>query len=151
VLPVGTIFISVSSTNPATSLGYGTWVAFGAGRVLVGLDGSNTAFDAAEETGGALAVSAAGANSAPAFTGAPLGTHTHGVGTYLPSAHAGAAVADHAAHTHTFTASATAASPDLVGDQPPLVLFERDDRQPECNVDAQRDSAIGIRWEAARR
>jgi hypothetical protein len=33
-------------------LGFGTWVAFGAGRVPVGLDAGNAAFDTAEETGG---------------------------------------------------------------------------------------------------
>ena len=51
--PVGSIYINASvSTNPGTLLGFGTWTAFGAGRVLVGLDGSNAAFDTAEETGG---------------------------------------------------------------------------------------------------
>lgn len=51
--PVGSVFISVVSTNPATLLGYGTWSAFGAGRVLVGLDSGDTDFDVVEETGGA--------------------------------------------------------------------------------------------------
>jgi hypothetical protein len=51
--PVGSIYINASvSTNPATLLGFGTWTAFGAGRVLVGLDATNPAFDTAEETGG---------------------------------------------------------------------------------------------------
>jgi len=51
--PVGSIYINAtSSTNPATLLGFGTWVAFGAGRVPVGLDAGNAAFDTAEETGG---------------------------------------------------------------------------------------------------
>lgn len=51
--PVGSIYINASSaTNPATLLGFGTWVAFGAGRVVVGLDAGNAAFDTAEETGG---------------------------------------------------------------------------------------------------
>lgn len=53
VYPVGSIYINAtSSTNPGTLLGFGTWTAFGAGRVMVGLDGSNAAFDTAEETGG---------------------------------------------------------------------------------------------------
>ena len=53
VYPVGSIYINAtSSTNPATLLGFGTWVAFGAGRVPVGLDAGNAAFDTAEETGG---------------------------------------------------------------------------------------------------
>ena len=37
-------------------LGYGTWSAFGAGRVLVGYNGSDTDFNAAEKTGGAKTV-----------------------------------------------------------------------------------------------
>lgn len=51
--PVGSVFIAVVATNPGTLLGYGTWSAFGAGRVLVGLDAGQTEFDTAEETGGA--------------------------------------------------------------------------------------------------
>jgi hypothetical protein len=51
--PVGAIYINAtSSTNPATSLGFGTWTAFGAGRVMVGFDSGNALFDVAEETGG---------------------------------------------------------------------------------------------------
>lgn len=51
--PIGTIYTNSSdSTNPATLLGFGTWVAFGAGRVPVGLDSGNALFDTAEETGG---------------------------------------------------------------------------------------------------
>ena len=34
--PIGSIFSSTSSTSPATSLGFGTWTAFGAGRTLIG-------------------------------------------------------------------------------------------------------------------
>jgi microcystin-dependent protein len=51
--PIGSVFISVVSTNPGTLLGVGTWAAFGAGRVLVGRDSGDTDFDTAEETGGA--------------------------------------------------------------------------------------------------
>jgi len=50
--PVGSVFIAVVSTNPGTLLGYGTWSAFGAGRMLVGLDSGQTEFDVVEETGG---------------------------------------------------------------------------------------------------
>lgn len=53
VYPVGSIYINAgATTNPATLLGFGTWVAFGAGRVMVGLNGSDALFDALEETGG---------------------------------------------------------------------------------------------------
>jgi hypothetical protein len=51
--PVGSVFISVLSTNPATLLGFGTWAAFAAGRVLVGLDAGQAEFDTLLETGGA--------------------------------------------------------------------------------------------------
>jgi hypothetical protein len=51
--PIGSIYTNAtSSTNPATSLGFGTWTAFGAGRVMVGFNSGNALFDTAEETGG---------------------------------------------------------------------------------------------------
>lgn len=51
--PVGSIYMNATnSTNPATLLGFGTWSSFGAGRVLIGIDSSDTDFDTAEETGG---------------------------------------------------------------------------------------------------
>lgn len=56
VYPVGSIYTSVAATNPATLFGFGTWVAFGAGRVMVGYDASQTEFDTVEETGGAKEV-----------------------------------------------------------------------------------------------
>ena len=53
IYPVGSIYTNAtSSTNPATLLGFGTWTAFGAGRVMVGFNASDPLFDAAEETGG---------------------------------------------------------------------------------------------------
>ena len=52
LFPVGAIYTAVVSTNPATLIGFGTWTAFGAGRVMVGYDSSNALFDSAEETGG---------------------------------------------------------------------------------------------------
>ena len=50
--PVGSIYTSVSSVNPSTLFG-GNWEAFGAGKVLIGIDASDTDFDTVEETGGA--------------------------------------------------------------------------------------------------
>jgi hypothetical protein len=62
--PVGSIYTNATvSTNPATLLGFGTWTAFGAGRVMVGFDSGNALFDTAEETGGSA--------------DATLPTHTH--------------------------------------------------------------------------
>ena len=53
VYPVGSIYTSVNPNNPSTTLGFGTWASFGAGRTLVGVDTSQTEFDTVEETGGA--------------------------------------------------------------------------------------------------
>ena len=41
--PVGSIYMSTVSTNPNTLFGFGTWVAFGAGRVLLGDGGGYSA------------------------------------------------------------------------------------------------------------
>lgn len=51
-LPVGSIHLSVVATNPNTTLGYGTWIAWGAGRVPVSLDAAQTEFTTVEQTGG---------------------------------------------------------------------------------------------------
>jgi microcystin-dependent protein len=51
VWPVGSIYISVNNTNPSTYFG-GTWVSFGAGRCLVGVDTSQTEFNTVQKTGG---------------------------------------------------------------------------------------------------
>ena len=69
VYPVGSIYISTVSTNPATLLGAGTWTAFAAGRTLVGLDSSDTDFDTSEETGGA---------KTHTLTVNEIPSHTHG-------------------------------------------------------------------------
>src|SRR3990172_12746051 len=112
-LPVGFVFISVVSTNPATLLGYGTWSAFGAGRVLVGLDSGDTDFDTVEETGGAK-------TSSHAHTSGPLttdtyGGHTHGVGTLGTVAesshtHGGGTLAAAAESSHTHDVGSIAPS-----------------------------------------
>lgn len=54
IYPVGSIFMSATlstTSSVATALG-GTWVAWGAGRVPVGVDAGDGDFDTAEETGG---------------------------------------------------------------------------------------------------
>lgn len=115
---IGAVFISVVSTNPATLLGYGTWSAIGAGRVLVGLDSGDANFDTVEETGGAKTVAISGSISAPTISGstAAEASHTHAVtaaGTNAAIAATGdAAVAvgtgasNAASRTHTHAAPA---------------------------------------------
>jgi hypothetical protein len=48
--PIGSIYSSTVSTNPNTLFGFGTWVAYGAGRVLIGQSG--TGLYVAGNTGG---------------------------------------------------------------------------------------------------
>ena len=49
--PVGSIYMSTSSTNPSDFMG-GTWVAWGSGRVPVGVDTNDTDFNTPNKTGG---------------------------------------------------------------------------------------------------
>ena len=96
VYPVGSVYIAVVSTNPATLLGIGTWSAFGTGRTLVGIDTGDTDFDTVEETVGSKTV----ASSAQTFAGSALGTHQHAaVSAGTPT---GTNAAE-ATHTHTYT------------------------------------------------
>ena len=74
------MFIAVVSTSPATLLGGGTWSAFGAGRVLVGLDSGQTEFDTIEETGGAKTHTLAAGEM-------PSHTHIQDAHTHTQDAH----------------------------------------------------------------
>lgn len=80
--PVGSIYMSVNATNPSAYFG-GTWVAWGAGRVPVGINTSDGNFNTVEKTGGAAAVT---------LSASQIPSHTHAKGT-LTTASAGA-------HTH---------------------------------------------------
>lgn len=93
--PVGTIYTSTVAANPASTFGFGTWVEFGSGRVLVGQNTSDASFDTLEETGGSKnavvvdhthTVSASGSTAGAgghlhSFSGstASAGTHSHTV------------------------------------------------------------------------
>jgi hypothetical protein len=81
--PVGSIYINAGvTTNPATLFGFGTWVAFGAGRVMIGLNGSDTLFDTLEETGGSKdSVVVSHTHTATSTVTDP--GHRHSVNTYL--------------------------------------------------------------------
>ncbi len=51
MFPVGAVYITATNTNPQTFLG-GTWVAFGQGRTLVGVNTSESEFNSVLKTGG---------------------------------------------------------------------------------------------------
>jgi len=70
--PVGAIFTTVTayadSAAVVAAVGGTTWVAFAAGKMLIGVDSSDTDFDTAEETGGA---------KTHTLTEAEMPAHTH--------------------------------------------------------------------------
>lgn len=67
IYPVGSIYMSVNPANPGTLFG-GTWVAWGAGRVPVGINTSDTDFNSSEKTGG---------SKTHTLTASELPSHTH--------------------------------------------------------------------------
>jgi hypothetical protein len=76
--PVGAIFLSTVSTNPSTLLGFGTWVAYGTGRMLISQDVTYPA----GTTGGSATTTLITANlpshSHSATTTSTDSGHTHG-------------------------------------------------------------------------
>ena len=53
IYPVGSIYMSVNSTNPSTLFG-GTWTRIANGRTLIGVDENNGNFNSAKKTGGSF-------------------------------------------------------------------------------------------------
>jgi len=106
--PVGSIYTNATvSTNPATLLGFGTWTAFAAGRVMVGFDSGNALFDTAEETGGSADAIVVSHTHTATSTVTDAG-HSHqqnGNGGLCPGG--GSQIPLGAIASGTFTASAT--------------------------------------------
>ena len=125
--PVGSIYINASvSTNPATLFGFGTWAAFGAGRVMVGLNAGDSSFDTLEETGGskdAIVVSHTHSVTDPGHN------HTVGIQTKTLDQNAGGSSLAGAGTTTTSTAStgisisSTGASGTNANLQPYIVVY----------------------------
>ena len=134
--PVGSIYINAtSSTNPATLLGFGTWTAFGAGRVMVGLDGSDALFDTAEETGGSKdavvvshthtgTTSTAGVHNhvIDAVDGGTAGGITGVAGLSSKADGADFGTSNAGSHNHTFTTDSTGSSATNANVQPFIVV-----------------------------
>ena len=135
--PVGSIYTNATSaTNPATLLGFGTWVAFGAGRVPVGFNAADPLFDTAEETGGSkdavvvahthTATAASAGEHAHAYTDPQLGSAgTSGGGgnrQAIGSADSGT-TALAGAHTHDITVASTGSSGTNANLQPYITVY----------------------------
>jgi len=77
VYPVGAIFTTVTayanSAAVVAAIGGTTWVAFGAGKMPIGVDSSDTDFDTAEDTGGA---------KTHTLSTAEMPSHNHSNGSY---------------------------------------------------------------------
>ena len=69
--PVGSVYMTFETDDPADLFG-GTWSRIAQGRMLVGLNESDTDFDTVGETGG---------SKTKTLTKAQLPTHKHGAGT----------------------------------------------------------------------
>ncbi len=84
VYPIGAIFTTVTayanSAAVVTAIGGTTWTAFGAGKVLVGVDSSDTDFDTVEETGG---------SKTHTLTTSEMPAHTHSYNNHPSAASAG--------------------------------------------------------------
>lgn len=97
VYPIGSIYISYSSTNPGTSWPGTTWVREADGKCIIGV---GTGYDSAGLTGGSTTVTLATTqipSHTHTFTGSLLGTHNH-----TQNAHGHTQVAhSHTIHTAT--------------------------------------------------
>jgi len=142
--PVGSIYVNAtSSTNPGTLLGFGTWTAFGAGRVMVGFNASDSLFDTAEETGGSKdAITVSHTHTATTDT---AGSHTHTLTMYTspgdnpaggnnnistdnqgpqgPYTPAALTMASAGSHSHTFTTDSTGSSGTNANLQPYITVY----------------------------
>lgn len=87
--PVGSIYTNANTdTNPSELLGFGTWEAYATGRVLVGVDTSQTEFNAVNKTGGHKELQSHNHSG----TTSGVGDHSHGMSgdTVYTSASGGA-------------------------------------------------------------
>lgn len=93
IYPIGYVITLGVSTNPGTLLGIGTWTAI-AGKVIVGIDGTQTEFDTLNETGGTKTVTLD-------QTMIPSHVHAGGIAVGTSSPIAGDGGSWHASSTNT--------------------------------------------------
>ncbi len=93
IYPVGSIYMSVNNVNPQSFFG-GTWVAWGSGKVPVGVNTSDNDFNSAEKTGGAKTVNLQHSHT--------VNSHTHGMShTHTVNSHTHGMSHTHTVNSHT--------------------------------------------------
>lgn len=143
IYPVGCIFTTVNdyadSDAVVAAIGGTTWVRFGAGRVPVGYDSTNTNFDTVEETGGSAdAINVSHTHTASTDT---QGSHQHTTGTGRSASTAGSTVSYFSglqggasgtalsttdakgSHSHTVTVDSAGSSGTDANLQPYIVVY----------------------------
>ena len=90
IYPIGCIYTTTVATNPNSVFGFGTWTAFGAGRVLVG-DGGGFSAGATGGSADAVIVSHSHSASSSSSVSDPSHTHTGTLGISYGGAHGGSA------------------------------------------------------------
>lgn len=75
--PVGSVYLAVDSTNPATKFGFGTWSAIAQGKALFGYNSGDADFSTIEGTGGAKTHTHGGTTGGTAITIAQMPAHAH--------------------------------------------------------------------------
>lgn len=135
--PIGSIYINASNaSNPSSLLGFGTWSAFAAGRVLVGLNATDPLFDSVEETGGSKdAVVVAHTHTGSTSS---AGTHNHNVMSWVGTsglangnwysgeisiAAGERTTTDAGSHNHTVTVDSTGVSGTNANLQPYITVY----------------------------
>jgi hypothetical protein len=86
--PVGTIYISADARNPNAYFGFGTWAAYGEGKVLVGVSSVDGDFNTGGKTGGSKTATLAPAN---------IPAHKHNVAQM-----SGGSTTEDGQHSHDF-------------------------------------------------
>jgi microcystin-dependent protein len=125
-------------------LGFGTWVAFGAGKVPVGLNAADSDFNTVEETGGSKdSIIPTHNHAAGTLANASAGAHQHTTGTGRAASTAGSTISYFAglqggasgtalsttdsqgAHVHTISGDTANAGESATGKnlQPYIVVY----------------------------
>lgn len=135
VYPIGAMYVSTQSTNPADLFGMGTWERYAEGKVLVGVDETDREFESSGLVGGSKYLPAH-AHTPGTLATATAGAHVHNFRGYGPTLAQGSygwrigsqgtmtgtgAILTAGAHTHTITGQTAIAGTGDGGNMPPFI------------------------------